>query len=349
MLLEQWHTPVVVEEPQAELGAASSKSDPGPATDHQLSGPLLIRKHRVVDRAEYSRFLEAIRSQGHADIRQSAISLLLERARQDRGIDARAYRVLEQVCSRARWAYRYHCETLALAAHFTAGDASNLHRDIKPLVEDGRYLARVRIRREGGGKPISYLTPICTAQDRSGETRTLLDRAARASTGEQPIRHDDDLQNVTLTDCEDAKPSALRFANRHSDEHIVDSHCREKKEHLDRDKLTSRDDDGKWLQALTAPSFLDDIALAIGADKRETAVWLAGLVRQAKSTRHVYEAVGRAMPRIKDGRAGGPSAKNRAYIEMSIFGQAGRKQRCGQNAIGDYALSLVSCVQRRSD
>lgn len=195
----------------------------GPATDYQLCGPLVLNQDRV-DRKEYADFFRAICSQGAAEVRQQAISLALDRARRDTRLSNRGYRVFSQIASVSRWAYRYHCETLGLLAHSSAGDRSNLHRDVDHLV-DLKYCAEVHVPRRGGGKPTRFLTIICTEQDRSGETRTLLDRAARSATGEQPNRQDDGSPAVLVTDSGISNPSPGRTAERRSDEHIVDSDC----------------------------------------------------------------------------------------------------------------------------
>lgn len=204
----------------------------GPDRDYQLEGPLVLSRARVNGK-ECDAFVWAIRSQGSAEIRQQAISLSLERARQDPRLTNRAYRVLCQIASRVRWHYRYHCETLGLLAHFSAGDPSNLHRELNELVKLG-YVAQVRVPRRGGGKPTRYLTLNCIEQDRSGETRALLDQAARRATGDQPNRQDDGSQTVMVTDSGVPSPSPGRTTNRRSDEHIVDSNCRrEKADHCD--------------------------------------------------------------------------------------------------------------------
>lgn len=258
--------------------------DPGVADDcNDLGGPIFLFKDRIPG-FEHAQFHRAVCSQGSESVRQQALSLMLDRARQDGRLSPRAYRALCQIVSRARWRFRYHFEQLALLAYFTAGDASNLHRDIKALIELG-YVARLLVPRRGGGKPTSYLTPICNAQDRSGETRVLLDHAARSHTGEQPTRHHDVLQSVTMTDGDEAKSSSRRAATRQGDDHIVDINCRKKKEGHDDIEFVEgaivlhNGERRRWVSEFGSDRRLD-AALAQAAGRIKSHIPLAGQVRE---------------------------------------------------------------------
>src|SRR5262249_23762402 len=112
-----WHKPVVIE--VAGVGHNSRAVDPGPATDFEDKGPLAIRKDSVPP-GDLNAFYEAICSQGNADVRQTAISNMLARARANPAIRHHDYRLLEQIASCTRWEYRYCCQSNRALAYFAA-------------------------------------------------------------------------------------------------------------------------------------------------------------------------------------------------------------------------------------
>ena len=154
------------------------EDDPGLADDFIDTGPIAQRAYRL-NAGLVTAFHDAIRTHGPAATRQSAISRMLDRARAMRELPHHAYRVLEQIASRCRWKYRYHCEPLEAVAFFTgASDGGNMKRPVDKLVQLG-LVHRLNVPRLSGGRPVPYFTVVCTAEDRSGQTYLDLLRLAK--------------------------------------------------------------------------------------------------------------------------------------------------------------------------
>ena len=92
------------------------------------------------------------------------MSRTAERARANPDLGHHAYRAFEQIVSRCRWKFRYHCEPVEELAHFTgAADGSNMRRPLEAL-QKLNYISRLNIPRMGGGRPVPYFTVVCSRQ-----------------------------------------------------------------------------------------------------------------------------------------------------------------------------------------
>ena len=225
-----------VRDHQAPISAGHNRGpklfvDPGVCKHFIDCGPISLRTERI-DSEHLKEFEAAIRSQGPEKIRQAAISNLLARSRANRDLSHQEYRILEGIASRCRWAYRYHCETLEALAWFTAAPPGNMRRPIEALTSL-RLVARLNVPRRTGGRPIVYLTVICTAEDRSGQSVADLAQAAKLRGLSCESNHPDEgLQTViAMVSPTDQTPSNLhsdglqtimaKGANHHHEEHTV--------------------------------------------------------------------------------------------------------------------------------
>jgi hypothetical protein len=165
--------------------------DPGPDHDFIGLGPVAISaKVGPVDR---ERFYKAIRSQGPEEIphpndeagktsfnvRRRAIDMAKERARMDRRLSHAAFRVFEAVASRCKWKHRYLWLSMEMLSYLAAQNPgnNNVARYVDQAVALG-YVADIYVASQWGGRPKRYLTVVCTAADRTGQT--LADIAAAA-------------------------------------------------------------------------------------------------------------------------------------------------------------------------
>ena len=205
--------------------------DPGDCTEFADCGPIALRSDRVSPE-HLDEFYKAVCTQGSEKVRQSAISNFLARARASPAVSHQAYRILEGIASRCRWDYRYHCETLETLAWCTAAPPGNMRRPIEALIRLG-LVARLNVPRRTGRRPIVYLTVICTAEDRSGQSIADLAQAAKLRGLSCRSNHPEDgLQTImAMVSHTDDPPSNLysdglqtimvKGANHHHEEHTV--------------------------------------------------------------------------------------------------------------------------------
>ena len=205
--------------------------DPGVCHDFTDCGPIALRSDRVSP-DQLNEFYNAVCTQGSEKVRQSAISNALARARANPEVSHQAYRILEGIASRVRWRYRYHCETVENLAWFTAGSPGNMHRPLEALTKL-RLVARLDVPRHSGGRPVAYLTVICTPEDRSGQSLEELAQAAKLrGLSCEPNHPDDGLQSIlAMVPHTERPPSNLhgdglqaimvKGANHHHEEHTV--------------------------------------------------------------------------------------------------------------------------------
>jgi hypothetical protein len=223
-----WSTPVVVELPPedaadvrrrfqerperfadhtpAESAAAIGHNnppvaivDPGPDENFTLGGPLEIRLDRI-DAEKLATFVSAIRSQGNNNTRPKAISNALHRARANPEISHGAYRFIEHVATRVRWAYRYCCETADAIGFFIGiSDGGNLSRTIKGL---GGVIASIDVPRPSGGRPLTFYTIACTPEDRTGQSLENLLKANSERERAVAKPQSEGMQDLKMRDCE---------------------------------------------------------------------------------------------------------------------------------------------------
>ena len=222
-------------------------ADPGPATDFVDTGPLTLRKE-ACKAEELEGFYEAIRTHGNVNTRQKSISSLLERSRANPELTNANYRVLEQVASRCRWDYRYHCEPMEAVAFFTGqAAAGNMGRSLDGLVKLG-YVHTLSVPRKLGGRPMRFCTVVCSADDRSGMSSVTLRQQARDRCNgvqrakrngcEWPLPDEPIPQGEGLNDAlneenlatKEGNPSPRRDANPHHEDQTVLSFTVEEKE-----------------------------------------------------------------------------------------------------------------------
>ena len=221
---------------QAPISAGHNRGpklfvDPGVCKEFTDCGPISLRTERI-DPEHLQEFEAAIRSHGPEKIRQAAISNFLARARANRNLSHQEYRILEGIASRVRWDYRYHCETLETLAWCTAAPPGNMRRPIEALTSL-RLVARLNVPRRSGGRPIVYLTVICTAEDRSGQSVADLAHAAKMRGLSCETNHPDDglqtiMAMVSHTDqtasnlhSDGLQTIMVKGANHHHEEHTV--------------------------------------------------------------------------------------------------------------------------------
>lgn len=217
--------------------------DPGPATEFVDRGPVGVRRD-LLDPKKVEEFYDACRSHGSEAVRQRALSNAEARVRADPDVSHQEFRVFAQIVSRVRQRFGYHCEPMQTAAHFSASDPKNIRRPIDNLIELG-FLRRLDLPRPAGGRPMPCLTVVCTPEDRSGETISILARAAKQRSipcdefDEDANRHHDDLQTVTMTPSpapnrhvEGLQTVTMTGANRHHDAHTVKGNVKEGSEVL---------------------------------------------------------------------------------------------------------------------
>ncbi len=153
-------------------------TDLGPATDFEGMGPLALRRGSI-DPEELAKFYAAICTQGDDGTRQLAITNTLHRARANPNVTHLDYRILEQIASRCRWAFRYDSEPQEATAFFIGqGSASNMGRPLSRLQQAG-LVAVIAAPRKAGGWPMTFCTIVCTAEDRSGQSWKILRAQAR--------------------------------------------------------------------------------------------------------------------------------------------------------------------------
>jgi hypothetical protein len=156
-------------------------TDPGLDHDFVDTGPVAISTRAKAEDRE--RFYAAVRSQGpeqvdHPEgegrvlkVRRRAIDMARERARKDSRISDAAFRFFDAVASRCKWKNRYCHQSMDMLS-FSAGKNprhSNGARYVDGLVELG-YLVDIHIPNAAGGRHKRYLTVVCTAADRTGQT-----------------------------------------------------------------------------------------------------------------------------------------------------------------------------------
>src|SRR5262249_52861756 len=110
-----------------------------------------------------------------------AIDMAKERARRDTGLPHLAFRVFDAVASRCKWKHRYYWQSMEMLSFITSQNPghSNAARYVDQLVHRG-YLADIYVPSETGGRNKRYLTVVCTAEDRTGQTLEDIAAAARA-------------------------------------------------------------------------------------------------------------------------------------------------------------------------
>ena len=206
--------------------------DPGVCKDFTDCGPIALRSDRVRPNL-LDEFYKAVCTHGPEKVRQSAISNCLARARANPELSHQAYRVLEGIASRSRWRYGYHCESLETLAWSTAASSCNMRRPLEALTSLS-LVARLDVPRLSGGRPVVYLTVICTAEDRSGQSLDDLARVAKLRGLDcESNRPDDELQSVMVTVSHTKPPASnlqgdglqtfpMTTANLHYDDHTVD-------------------------------------------------------------------------------------------------------------------------------
>lgn len=137
-------------------------------------------------------FLQAVATQGDAEIRLTAIDNALHRYRAVKEIPHLAYRVLVQIASRCKWKFRYHFETAETLGFFAGTDGSNILRALRPLCAAGA-IAVVDLPRKDGGHPILCFAILCNARDRADATVRDLYVDLYAEKALKPTRHHTDL------------------------------------------------------------------------------------------------------------------------------------------------------------
>ncbi len=222
-------------------------TDPGPATDFEAMGPLAVRQESI-DPEALAAFYTAIRTQGNDATRQLAITNTLHRARANPDVTHLDYRLLEQIASRCRWAFRYDSEPQEATAFFIGqGSGSNMGRPMSRLQQVG-LVAAIAVPRKAGGWPMMFCTIVCTAEDRSGQSWEMLRAQAREryngvmrakrngcdwplpDAPEPSTRHYDnsptrhhDVSTVQNSDFEEGNSSPRRIATRHHEDQTVNS------------------------------------------------------------------------------------------------------------------------------
>jgi hypothetical protein len=192
------------------------------------------------------KFYAAICTQGNDTTRQLAITNTLHRARANPAVTHLEYRLLEEIASRCRWGFRYHCDPLEATAFFIGqGSASNMGRPMSKLEKAG-LVAAIAVPRKAGGWPMTFCTIVCTADDRGGQSWEALRAQAREryngamrtkrngcdwplpDTPEPSTRRHDDLSThhhdvsiVQNTDFQDGNSSPQRIATRHHENQTV--------------------------------------------------------------------------------------------------------------------------------
>jgi hypothetical protein len=183
-------------------------ADPGLGHDFVENGPVAISGK--VSPADRDRFYAAIRSQGPEQVdnpegdkrpfkvRQRAIDMAKERARRDKRVSHLAFRVFDAVASRCKWKHRYYWQSMEMLSFITSQnpDHSNAARYVDQLVHLG-YLADIYVPSEIGGRNKRYLTVVCTAADRTGQT---LDDIAAAARDKDILGASENLEEITATD-----------------------------------------------------------------------------------------------------------------------------------------------------
>ena len=254
-------------------------SDPGPATDYQLSGPLALRQH-AIDPDMGTAFVAAIASQGDENTRQYALSNADRRARASLKVSHRAYRVFTELIACVRWSHRYCSAPLEAVAFLTGfGDGSNVGRILRELRDVG-FIAMIGVPRKAGGWPMTFCTVVCTSEDRSGQSwETLRAQARERYNGAMrakrngcdwplpdtpdPIRYGDELasrhHNVSTVQnpvFEEGNSSPQRHASRHhNDQTVYRGKCREEEDLVGE---TRSDADATSLPEIILPS--DDLS-----------------------------------------------------------------------------------------
>ena len=104
-------------------------ADPGLGFDFVDNGPVAISAK--VSPADRERFYAAIRSQGPEEVetvddkrplkvRRRAIDMATERARRDKRLSGKAFRVFHAVASRSKWKHRYYHQSTEMLSFFSA-------------------------------------------------------------------------------------------------------------------------------------------------------------------------------------------------------------------------------------
>jgi hypothetical protein len=103
-----------------------------------------------------------------------------ERARKDKTLKHAAFRVFEAVATRSKWKHRYYWQSMEILSFITSQnpESSNAARYVDQGVELG-YLVDIYVPSETGGRHKRYLTVVCTAADRTGQTLNDIDLEAK--------------------------------------------------------------------------------------------------------------------------------------------------------------------------
>jgi hypothetical protein len=147
------------------------------ATDFVDVGPLSGRKD--LDPKQLANFRHAIRTQGNNNIRQRAISCMLERARANAALSHAEFRVLDRMAERCRGGFRYTTEPQdTLGFYCGIEHRQNVSRVIPNLIDLG-FVVGIEVPSPSGGRPRRYYTVVCTGGDRAGTSRSDLAFEAR--------------------------------------------------------------------------------------------------------------------------------------------------------------------------
>lgn len=133
-----------------------------------------------VDLAQLYAFRHAIKTQGNEDVRQKAITQMLNRARANAALSPTAYRLLEHIARRCRGAWRYCTEPQDTIGFFCGvKHRQSTQRSLAELdAMDLGFIASVEVPCSRGGRPRRYYTVACTGSDRLGSSDAELAAAA---------------------------------------------------------------------------------------------------------------------------------------------------------------------------
>lgn len=133
-----------------------------------------------VDPAQLYAFRHAIKTQGNEDVRQKAVTQMLNRARANAALSPTAYRLLEHIARRCRGPWRYCTEPQDTIGFFCGvKHRQSTQRSLAELdAMDLGFIASVEVPCSRGGRPRRYYTVACTGSDRLGSSDAELAAAA---------------------------------------------------------------------------------------------------------------------------------------------------------------------------
>ena len=104
-------------------------------------------------------------------MRRRAIDMAKERARGTKRVGHRLPRASMRSPHGCKWKHRYYWQSMEMLSFISRQEPShsNVARYVDVLVELG-YLVDIHVPSETGGRHKRYLTVVCTAADRTGQT-----------------------------------------------------------------------------------------------------------------------------------------------------------------------------------